>query len=495
MCIRDRSSAMPKESVSHEALLSSEDHNALKVEPAPPTPTESLGFPPMLELPGIREIVAFVIVAAFFALSLTVFKDDWEDAGVTSSDIIKFGSIPLISIGFTYCHIWLALWLTFYPLEFFGILQIPGTNVGLCGWQGIVPFRAESMARHALELMTTQLLSPEEVFARLEPDKVAEQLDATLQQRLPEIVDTASAKHMPAVWNMIPQATKQELIDQAREEAPAGVMNIMTDMNADINRVFDIEKLVVRLFTENKQLLCDMFIECGDQELRFLRNSGAFWGGVFGLIQMVLWMFPATKQPAIVFPAFGFIVGALTNWIALKLIFSPIDPIYPCGPDGFYLQGLFLRRQTDVAAVFGRIIASRVLTARNIIDAIVTGPTAAQVAAIVTEHVHDAVDKIPGPALPLVKFSMGDPQYQELKNDIAAMLCEEMPKMMGCLEEYAQDAFDLETTLRVKMAALPPSKFERLLHPVFEPDEWKLILMGGMLGVAIGLVQAYGINA
>ena len=38
-------------------------------------------------------------------------------------------------------------------------------------------------------------------------------------------------------------------------------------------------------------------------------------------------------------------------------------------------------------------------------------------------------------------------------------------------------------------------RFERLLHPVFEPDEWKLILMGGALGVVIGLVQAYGINS
>merc|ERR1711934_625791 len=102
----------------------------------------------------------------------------------------------------------------------------------------------------------------------------------------------------------------------------------MQDMQADVSAVFDIESLVVELFTTNKGLLCDMFIECGDQELRFLRNSGAFWGGVFGVIQMVLWMFPETKQPLIVFPAFGLIVGALTNWIALNMIFNPVTLHY-----------------------------------------------------------------------------------------------------------------------------------------------------------------------
>jgi len=65
---------------------------------------------------------------------------------------------------------------------------------------------------------------------------------------------------------------------------------------------------------------------------------------------------------------------------------------------------------------------------------------------------------------------------------------------MEHLAPYATEAFDLNYTLRTKMSQLPPEKFERLLHPVFEADEWKLILMGGVLGVAIGLVQAFGIN-
>jgi len=300
---------------------------------------------------------------------------------------------------------------------------------------------------------------------------------------------------MPDVWKLVPGATKEELIRQAREEAPVGVYNIMNDMHKDVNRVFDIEHLVVSLFTSNKALLCDMFIECGDRELRFLRNSGAFWGGVFGVIQMVLWMFPQTKQPLIVFPAFGLIVGSLTNWIALKMIFSPVHPVQCCGENGWQWQGLFLKRQDDVSAVFGRMIATRVLTSKNIIHAIITGPTCNAVAEIITKHVHAAVDKIPGPALPLVKFSLGAEEWGCLKDNIAASLCQQLPVMMEPLEGYAQETFALEETLRTKMAALPPDKFERLLHPVFEPDEWKLILMGGVLGVAIGLVQAFGINS
>ena len=58
---------------------------------------------------------------------------------------LRYASIPLISCLFTYFHIWLALWMMFYPMRFVGVLRIPGTNVGLPGWQGIVPSKAMKM--------------------------------------------------------------------------------------------------------------------------------------------------------------------------------------------------------------------------------------------------------------------------------------------------------------------------------------------------------------
>ena len=49
-------------------------------------------------------------------------------------------------------------------------------------------------------------------------------------------------------------------------------------------------------------------------------------------------------------------------------------------------------------------------------------------------------------------------------------------------------------TLRGRLTALHPAEFEALLHPVFKEDEWKLVAVGGALGAAVGLLQAYLIN-
>jgi len=44
-----------------------------------------------------------------------------------------------------------------------------------------------------------------------------------------------------------------------------------------------------------------------------------------------------------VLPVTGFLVGYLTNWIALKMIFQPVEPVSLLGC--YTCHGLFLKRQ------------------------------------------------------------------------------------------------------------------------------------------------------
>ena len=57
-------------------------------------------------------------------------------------------------------------------------------------------------------------------------------------------------------------------------------------------------------------------------------------------------------------PIGGAVVGFLTNWIALKYIFAPVNPIF-LGP--FKLQGIFLKRQAEVSAEFSKFMAKNVM--------------------------------------------------------------------------------------------------------------------------------------
>ena len=63
-------------------------------------------------------------------------------------------------------------------------------------------------------------------------------------------------------------------------------------------------------------------------------------------------------------PLVATIVGLLTNWMALKCIFEPVEPVYLFFRQ-IKIQGLFLQRQLEVSGEFFDHLASKVLTSEK----------------------------------------------------------------------------------------------------------------------------------
>uniref|UniRef100_A0AAV1TJN7 DUF445 domain-containing protein n=1 Tax=Peronospora matthiolae TaxID=2874970 RepID=A0AAV1TJN7_9STRA len=449
------------------------------------TKTVPVKFPPMVELPSVPVMVCILLFGVLIVLCFTVLRQPLSDVGIESKSLLKYGSIPLVSVVFTYFHIWIALWMTFYPLVYTGCFQIPKTNVGL-GWQGIVPHKGEKMARQAVQIMTRQLLDVSEIFSRIKPAQVVRELEPIMFNMIHTVVEDMALKYSPDLWAVLPARVKEEIVEKVKEESPAHIEALMDEIRNNIEDVFDLEDMVVTNMCKDKQLLVNMFVMCGYSELAFIRNSGAYMGGIFGLMQMGVWF--VYSDPIVVFPVIGLLVGTVTNWLGLKMIFEPVNPRKYCG---ITFHGLFLRRQSEVAEVYGRMVARDVLNSRNIFEAILKGPYSDRLFELVYDNVQEAVDAATGTTQKIINFSIGKETYANIKEDVTNHIVEIFPDSLRHIESYATAAMDMEVTLREKLKLLTFEQFESLLHPIFEEDEWKLVVMGGVLGVVIGIVQVY----
>src|SRR5690606_38577810 len=83
-------------------------------------------------------------------------------------------------------------------------------------------------------------------------------------------------------------------------------------------------------------------------------------------------------------------VGAITNWIALNIIFRPVEPKLVLG---VRLQGLFLQRQKEVARVWSDIVAAELLTVERVANSMINGIHAHRTRAIIHKHIRPALDK------------------------------------------------------------------------------------------------------
>lgn len=392
-------------------------------------------------------------------------------------DLLKYLVIPVTSALVGWGTNVLALKMTFYPLNFIGI--------GTVGWQGIIPSKAGVMAGKAVDILTTKLITIEDRFAQIDPARVAEEMEPAMIKLTERIIDEALEEQAPVLWETAPALVKSRVYQKASEDMPQVVEAIMSDIKTNITDLFDLRCMVVEALEKDKDLLNQIFLRVGRDEFRFIERSGLYFGFLFGLIQMTFWVFFPNWW---ILPLAGLIIGWATNFLALRLIFVPLEP----RKFGFWtFQGMFIKRQKEVSAEYARIVSNRILTSENIFETLIQGPASDRLVTLVHAHVKKAVDNAAGLTKPLFQLAQGTQKYIGIKQHVANRFVEELPHSIKHIFGYAEEALDIEDTLRTRMQALSPVEFEQFLHPVFQEDEWKLIGVGALLGAMAGFGQLF----
>jgi uncharacterized membrane protein YheB (UPF0754 family) len=287
----------------------------------------------------------------------------------------------------------------------------------------------------------------------------------------------------PTFWENLPASARNMVYERVRKSTPHLVDNLVDDLSANIEDLLDIKSMVIDRLAADKQLLNRIFLECGQREFRFIVNSGFYFGFLFGLIQMSVWY---VHQVWWVLPFFGLMVGWGTNWIALNVIFRPLHP-HKIGP--FTLQGLFLKRQREVAESFCYIITHEILTVGNIINAVLNGHEGERAQNMVRKHIKPLVDETAGLGKAFTQMAFGPTGFATLKSQVGHKAIEiSATSFTNPVFEKAR-AEAVERIMVERMAALSSDEFQDLLRPCFQEDEIKLILVGAALGCAAGFGQ------
>ena len=390
--------------------------------------------------------------------------------------LLPYVAIPITSGIVGWGTNWLAIHMTFYPVEFVGIKPF-------LGWQGIVPSKAAKMAEKSVDLMTSKLIDVQDLFGKLEPKRVASDLQPVLEKLARQMIDEVMNQEAKLMWLATPSLVKETIYRQAVAQMPEVAEEMMLDIRDNIEEFLDLKGLVVEHLTADKSLTNEIFLKCGAEEFKFIRWSGLYFGFLFGIIQAIVWYFNDSWW---LLPLGGLIVGWATNWLALKMIFNPKVEINILG---IKIHGLFIKRQREVATEYSKIVSAKILTVERMFDRIFRGKASDKMVTILHGHVKRAIDDQIGLSKNIYQLFAGTKKYDQLKNMAAERFVESLPHSIHRTFDYAESTLDLETTMREKMSELSPDEFEAVLRPAFQEDEWILILVGAVLGGLAGVGQ------
>ncbi|ULQ46422.1 DUF445 family protein [Flagellatimonas centrodinii] len=391
---------------------------------------------------------------------------------------LLYAALPVMAAVVGYVTNVLAIKMMFLPIRFVGIPPY-------LGWQGIIPRKSGKMASIAVDTITQHLITVEEIFSRIDPERLARELEGPMTAAVEDIADEVMNEHHPTLWVSLPAVIRRRLLNNLKAEVPAVVRDITRDVRRNVHEVFNLKDMVVSKLIRERTLINRIFLETGHAEFKFIGRSGLYFGFLFGVVQTLIFTIFQTPWQL---PVAGLLVGYATNWIALHLIFNPRDPV-KLGPVTF--QGLFMKRQKEVARDYGNLVADEILTPANIIESILKGPQADRVVALIQRHAQQAIDAEIGLARRFVPLTVGSEGYRVAKTAAVRQIIERLPMNLRRVESYATDAMDIRNTLITRLQALPPDDFEAMLRPAFKEDEWLLIAVGAALGMLVGVGQMF----
>ena len=327
-------------------------------------------------------IASTSLIQRILTHGVTTFMSNWK----------AYSVIPFIAGFVGWFTNYLAVQMIFYPIRWRGlpIYKVEGEPLGLLGWQGIVPAKTLKMSEAIVNTTINELLTMEEIIQRLEPEKVADILLPKSGQIVQPFIDELLADKPKSVQSFASTYAADSDGWVQKKVGHKFLSDLTVDVQNNIGKICNLRNCVVDMMMSDRSLLGKLFQISGKDELAFLTDSGLWFGFLLGMIQLAValyWDNPWTLSIG------GLIVGLATNWLALKWIFEPVNPL-KIGP--IVLQGLFLRRQDEVSADFSKFFATRgetnILTFSCLIIRILTPLFLPRLYSISSSHIASVVE-------------------------------------------------------------------------------------------------------
>jgi uncharacterized membrane protein YheB (UPF0754 family) len=178
----------------------------------------------------------------------------------------------------------------------------------------------------------------------------------------------------------------------------------------------------------------------------------------------------------------------LTIWMALKLLFHPRKP-RKIG--WFTLQGVFPKKQHQIAENLGRIVGQELLSFADIEKTITNPENIKKILPLAEKHIDNFLRHKLKESMPIVGMFIGEKTINQLKTVFMKELEDLFPLIMKNYVSNIKNELDLEKIVFDKIANFSSDKLEEMLNQILTKEFRFVEVIGAMLGFFIGLLQIF----
>ena len=186
------------------------------------------------------------------------------------------------------------------------------------------------------------------------------------------------------------------------------------------------------------------------------------------------------------FPVLAALIGWVTNYLAIKMLFHPREEVKVLG---ISLQGVFPKRQKQLALKLGTLVSEELLSMEQITEKIKAHATSDETMDAIGKRIEMTIREKLVQAFPMLSMFLSDDMVEKVTNLFRKELKDFLSQSVDELSTKLENNLDISEVVREKVEGFSSDKVEDLLFNLMKKEFKFIEIAGAVLGFAIGCVQ------
>jgi len=178
--------------------------------------------------------------------------------------------------------------------------------------------------------------------------------------------------------------------------------------------------------------------------------------------------------------------GWFTTWIAIFMLFHPRKPKRFLG---LTIQGIFPKRQRQVAEKLGSMVAKELIHFDEIAIQLKNPEMLKNLNPTIEKHLDNFLQVKLKEKLPIISMFVGDGTMQKVKDGMMEEIALLLPEIIHQYTDSLSEKIDIEKMVTEKVSNFSSDKLEEILQSVMKKEFKFIEIIGAVLGFVIGLIQ------
>lgn len=204
---------------------------------------------------------------------------------------------------------------------------------------------------------------------------------------------------------------------------------------------------------------------------------------------------PVLWQSFILSAFLGGLIGWVTNWLAIKALFSPQQRrsfLF------FEFQGLLPKRQKELAHNLGKIVEGELISVEELIKKVEPADIDPIIEDVMRKNRDDMEQRIKDfigsiankiPFFNLSADTLVKSVMDRIEKETCIVLKRQVPLLLERAAEKAAEKISVQEIVIEKVCKMDLIKLETIFNRIADKEMKAIIRLGGVLGVLVGIIQ------